>query len=119
MQRRHWVGLAVFAVLFISDYSVHDSSHQAVIWFGIAALLYFAFLKYEPAVARILLCMGGALAGSILLSQGEMALYPRYREGWDNIDLRMASSLVSSAVGGAIGWYLVFRFTKTPETSGE
>ncbi len=119
MQMGHWAGFAVFAVLFILAYSVHDTSHQAVIWFGIAVLLYFVFLKYEPAVARILLCMGGALAGGILVSQGEAALYPRYREGWNNLDSMMFSALASFAAGGVIGWYLVFRFTKTPEASGE
>jgi hypothetical protein len=118
MKMGHWVGLAVFAVLFISAYSVHDTSHQAVVWFGIAVLLYFVFLKFEPAVARILLCMGGELAGGILVSQGEAALYPRYREGWDNLDLMMLSALASLAAGGVIGWYLVFRFTKTPGANG-
>jgi hypothetical protein len=107
-----WVTLAIVAhnvALATHDYV------QTALALAICTLIYLGLLKRSPDAARVWLCLGGALAGALLLGGTGLSIIGIFQDGWNVFGLMIWAAPVFAAFGLLPGFWVVYRWTEPAE----
>jgi hypothetical protein len=118
MNARRWTSAIAVAllVLFVSGPYWRDYSALAF-GLGPCILIYFALLILYPAAARLWLCLGGAIAGGMILGGVIFMALGQFRDGWNLFGVMLWSGPVLFIIGGVAGFWMTRKLTEPDESS--
>jgi hypothetical protein len=105
-----WLFLGTGAALSLT---ARDSGAPAF-YIAVGILAYAICLKYSPAAARVVLAIGGAFSGSMIVGGGGLYVISLFRDGYNVLGIVIYGGLFLIAAGGILGFWIVGLLTEPP-----
>jgi MFS family permease len=105
-----WLFLGTGASLWLS---ARDPGVTAF-YIAVGILIYALCLKYSPATARVVLAVGGAFSGMMIVGGIILSVIFPFRDGYSMLGPAIIGGLISMVVGSILGFWIVGLLTEPP-----